>query len=203
VRKAFAKHDARILQSSLRFNHLLNADYICVAQAILRISRRVFTGESAAESVQHMQDRLSALIKSVPGISLEVLPHSEKQRLCTGMSVDVTMQTEPWITDPLQPFLDRARQSLLAAGWSNVPVHPWDLPNIEMGTAGSLLSGHKVLTLGFGPGDVRLAHAPNESVELECLSDAAFGTAVIVHSLIGATVTSALARKCPLPAFLE
>ncbi|MBN1570107.1 MAG: hypothetical protein JXA73_19850 [Acidobacteria bacterium] len=55
--------------------------------------------------------------------------------------------------------------------------------------AGSLLSGERrIPTMGFGPGEIDQAHAPNESLSINKLVSSAFGTAVLVHSIIGAPV---------------
>ncbi len=58
-----------------------------------------------------------------------------------------------------------------------------------MGTAGSVLTrDFKVPTMGYGPGHEELAHADNESVEIGKIHEAVYGTASIVHSLIGVPV---------------
>jgi len=45
-----------------------------------------------------------------------------------------------------------------------------------------------VPTLGYGPGREEDAHTINENVEVENLGEAVYGTAAIVHRLIGVPV---------------
>jgi acetylornithine deacetylase/succinyl-diaminopimelate desuccinylase-like protein len=48
-----------------------------------------------------------------------------------------------------------------------------------------LLDDHNIPTVAFGPGDEKAAYVPNESVEVRDLVEAVFGTAVLIHSVIG------------------
>jgi acetylornithine deacetylase/succinyl-diaminopimelate desuccinylase-like protein len=58
-----------------------------------------------------------------------------------------------------------------------------------MGTAGSVLVGeHAIPTVGFGPGHEEQAHREGESVPIAKLVDCSYGTAAIVHSLVGVPV---------------
>ncbi len=155
--------------------------------AILRISRPIFPGENTQSCLEQTRDRVARAVEPIPSVSIGISVHAEQQRFYTGKTVDVSCRTEPWITDPFQPLFDRAREALKLGGWDHVPLATWELDRSEMGTAGSLLAGEcRIPTLGFGPGEIDQAHAPNESVSVGKLVDAAFGTAVLVHSLIGA-----------------
>lgn len=156
-------------------------------ESTISVTRRIFPGVTASECVEQMQRRVAAALKPTQDLRFDACAHTEHQQLYTGMAADVVCQTEPWITDPLQPMFDRARQALTAAGWKKVPVETWNLKKLGMGTSGNLLaSAHRIPTVGFGPGEVSQAHARNESVSVENLTRAAYGTAVLVHSLIGA-----------------
>jgi len=58
-----------------------------------------------------------------------------------------------------------------------------------MGTAGGVLTrDFNIATVGYGPGEEAMAHSPNESIDLNKLSECVYGTAAIVHSLIGIPV---------------
>jgi acetylornithine deacetylase/succinyl-diaminopimelate desuccinylase-like protein len=58
-----------------------------------------------------------------------------------------------------------------------------------MGTAGSVLTNEfKIPTIGYGPGCEDQAHARDESVEVEKIRMAAYGTASIAHGLVGIPV---------------
>jgi acetylornithine deacetylase len=58
-----------------------------------------------------------------------------------------------------------------------------------MATAGGVLTKeYSIPTIGYGPGNEDVIHAPNEFVEVDKISEAVYGTASIVHSLIGVPV---------------
>lgn len=58
-----------------------------------------------------------------------------------------------------------------------------------MGTAGNVLVQElNIPTIGYGPGREAVAHACNEFVEVDNLNAAVYGTAVIVHGLVGIPV---------------
>ena len=164
-------------------------------EAILQISRPIFPGENAESCLEQIRDRVTRALEPITSVSVHVALHAEQQRFYTGKTVEVSYRTEPWITDPFRALFDRAREALKTGGWNHVSLATWDLNRSEMGTAGSLLSGeHRIPTLGFGPGEIEQAHAPNESLSMDNLVGAAFGTAVLVHSLIGTPLQS-LARS--------
>ena len=65
----------------------------------------------------------------------------------------------------------------------------WKLGSLGMGTAGSvLLNEFKVPVVGYGPGAIEQAHATDEYVELEKISEAVYGTALIAHGIAGIPV---------------
>jgi acetylornithine deacetylase/succinyl-diaminopimelate desuccinylase-like protein len=164
-------------------------------EAILQISRPIFPGENAESCLEQTRDHVARAVEPIPSVSVRVSMHAEQQRFYTGKTIDVSCRTEPWITDPFQPLFDRAREALKLGGWDHVSLTTWNLNRSEMGTAGSLLSGERrIPTLGFGPGEIEQAHAPNECLSMDKLVDAVFGTAVLVHSLIGAPL-QVLARS--------
>lgn len=89
-------------------------------------------------------------------------------------------------TDLLHPMVERAREALLTAGLRWDP-EKWHLDRLGMGTAGSMLTrDFGIPTIGFGPGDEAQAHAVNQSVSIFRLTEATYGTVVLMHGLIGA-----------------
>jgi acetylornithine deacetylase/succinyl-diaminopimelate desuccinylase-like protein len=156
-------------------------------EATIRMSRPVFPGESADYCLEQARKRIAEAAEPIAAVSIEVSPHTEQQRFYTGKVVDVMCKTESWLTDPYQPIFDRMREGLKIAGWDTVPLETWKLDRDGMGTAGSMLAAEcGIPTFGFGPGELAQAHAPNESVAIDKLVDAVYGTAVLAHSLIGA-----------------
>jgi acetylornithine deacetylase/succinyl-diaminopimelate desuccinylase-like protein len=121
-------------------------------------------------------------------VAIAVAVREENQRLYNGRTTMVRRVVHAWATDPFNPLMERARQALSAA---DCEVRPgkWDLRHIGMGTSGSVLTREfQIPTIGYGPGSVDMAHAVNECVEVDRVSMATYGTAAIVHSLIGVPV---------------
>ena len=104
------------------------------------------------------------------------------------------MRIVAWKIDPHEPLLDWAQEALTAAGWKDVQSHQWQTERLGMGTSGSMLvDNYNIPTIGFGPGDEHLAHAPDESIEVDKLVEATYGTAAIVHSFVGGRLNRLLA----------
>ena len=141
-------------------------------------------GEVQKGIEQQAFDRLMNLEKK----EVQLKVKEEKQELYTGLEKEVELMVESWETDPFSKFIDSSRESLSSAG---IKVRPdkWVLPQPQMGTAGSnLVNQYEIPTIGFGPGNEMIAHEPNEYVEAEKISKAAYGTAAIIHNLIGVPV---------------
>jgi acetylornithine deacetylase/succinyl-diaminopimelate desuccinylase-like protein len=155
-------------------------------EAMVRVVRRLLPGESAGGFVRWVRRRADAT-RSVGAIDIDVRPHEEVQHLYTGATSRVRFGTEAWTTDPFDPHVDRARETLRAAGCPPLLRH-WRLDQLGMGTAGAALVRHRIPTVGFGPGDECEAHRSDESIELERLTQAVYATAVMAYSFIGAPV---------------
>ena len=121
-------------------------------------------------------------------VAVEVAVRQEEQQLYTGQTTIVRRVTNAWSTDPFHPLMERARQALAAA---ECEVRPgkWQLGRLGMGTAGSMLVNEFHLpTIGYGPGEETQAHAVDESVAVDRVIEAVYGTASIAHSLVGIPV---------------
>jgi len=58
-----------------------------------------------------------------------------------------------------------------------------------MATAGGvLIKDYQTPAIGYGPGNEKVIHGPDEYVEVDKIVEAVYGTAAIVHSLIGVPV---------------
>jgi acetylornithine deacetylase/succinyl-diaminopimelate desuccinylase-like protein len=167
----------------------------------VRITRRLSPGEAPEQFISWVRGRAPELVTAFNPVVVDVEVHRERQRLYTGRSVDVEFRTAPWATDLLHPFVGRVRDALLIAGWKSVAVRTWALDRPGMGTPGSLLvNQHRIPTLGFGPGDESQVQARHESVNVDRLATAAYGTAVLAHRLIGEPVLWPYGeRRCLAP----
>ena len=119
---------------------------------------------------------------------MDVAVRQENHKLYNGRTTVVRQVRNSWATDPFHPLLERARQALAGA---ECPAQPgkWKLGRLGQGTAGGVLvEDYGIPTIGYGPGDEELAHAPDESVDVERLRSAVYGTAVIAQCLVGVPV---------------
>ena len=157
--------------------------------ASLRVSRRMEQEEEIGAVVGQVQENMAKLANSAGGqVAVEVAVRQEKQKLYTGKVDVVHHVTRAWATDPFHPMIDRARQALEAAGCAVKPGK-WQLGRLGMGTAGSILMNEfKIPTIGYGPGLESQSHVAGEWVELDKVTEAIYGSAVIAHSLVGIPV---------------
>lgn len=151
----------------------------------ISITRRLFAGETAAGISAWLNDEMVNGVEKDLGVAVDVHLHQELQRPYTGTSVNVRAVTQPWFTDLRHPLVDHAREALASAGFEWAP-ELWELDRLGMGTAGSYITSEiGIPTIGFGPGEEAHSHACDESVSIPHLVEAAYGTAAIVHGLIG------------------
>ncbi len=156
--------------------------------AYIKFNRRLLPHENTSEIADRIREFSLKGMTPSPDINMVVQVREEIQKLQNGETVQVRLMSDAWETDPFSPLMDRARQALSSAGCKSQPGK-WKLPQLGMGTAGSILTKRfNIPTIGYGPGDELLAHAANEYVETERISECVLGTASIVHSLVGVPV---------------
>jgi acetylornithine deacetylase/succinyl-diaminopimelate desuccinylase-like protein len=157
-------------------------------QVLIRFKRRLSPSEQADDVVQRIEKRAVTAAKMAGIIAVNAFLRKENQKMYTGRLVQASHMTKAWATDPFDPMLERARESLAAAGCAIRP-DKWKLKHIGMGTAGSvLLNEFKVPVIGYGPGTEEAAHAVNEYVEMKSIEEAIYGTAVLAHGIAGIPV---------------
>jgi len=144
--------------------------------------------DDVAAVVDHVRHEAARAARAVGTLAVEVGVSQRTRTLCSGKTTVVRRITHAWMTDPFHPLMERARQALSAAQCAVRPGK-WQLGKPGMGTSGGLLvNEYKIPTIGYGPGDETHAHAANESVSIENITQCVYGTAAIVHSLIGVPV---------------
>jgi acetylornithine deacetylase/succinyl-diaminopimelate desuccinylase-like protein len=152
----------------------------------VRVVRRLTPGQVSEGLVEWVRRRAVEAVGESRA-SVDVAVHEEQQHLFTGHTASVRFETRPWETDRFEPLVDGAREALAEAGWRRVNVTGWQLRDLGMGTAGSVLvRDYHIPTIGFGPGDERVIHKPNEVVGVRRMVEAADGTAVLAHRFVGA-----------------
>ncbi|HBC87239.1 MAG TPA: hypothetical protein DCZ94_09815 [Lentisphaeria bacterium] len=152
------------------------------------VSKRLRGSESSEEVVSWLNHEVGVLVQNERKVAVEVAVISENQKMYNGSRTIVKRVTNAWQTDPYSPLMQRARQSLSAAE-CEVRTGKWNLGRLGMGTAGSVFSGEfKIPVIGYGPGTEECAHAPDEFVLLDKIYESVYGTAAIVHGLVGIPV---------------
>jgi acetylornithine deacetylase/succinyl-diaminopimelate desuccinylase-like protein len=156
------------------------------SEELIRLRLPVGPGEDAADAVGLVKRLARAAADSIGDVAADARVHTERRRFYTGRPVEFLCWNNAWATDPSLPLVRRALDALTAAGCPDTAVRSWKPTDLRMGSAGALVAnGGHVPTLCFGPGDEDRAHTSEESVEIEKLVDAVFGTAVLVHGAIG------------------
>lgn len=159
-----------------------------VWRARMDVHRRLAAADNASDVAARVRREAELVAMSAGQGVVDAAVCEEDARLYTGHNTRVARVTPPWRLDPFNPLMLRARQALAAAG---LPVRAgcWQVGRPDMGTAGGvLMTEYDVPVIGFGPGEEAQAHAPNESVSVELIAQAVYGTAAIAHALVGVPV---------------
>lgn len=158
------------------------------ARRDLRLLHRVSEGMNAGTVLEQIRHEVRLAAHPTPDVDVAVAVHKERLRLHDGQVHTVRRVSNAWSTDPFCHLMERARQSLSAAG-CEVRPGKWKLGQLGMGTAGGLLVGEfGIPTIGYGPGREEKAHAVDEEVSFNDMMEAMYGTSSMVHALIGIPV---------------
>jgi acetylornithine deacetylase/succinyl-diaminopimelate desuccinylase-like protein len=156
--------------------------------ATIAVERRLVQDEVVDQVVARMRKEATRLAHTAGVVEVDVAVQERAETMATGLVMKLKKVTHAWTTDPFSPLLARARQSLAAAGCVVRPGR-WKLSRLGMGTSGSVLNNeYRIPTVGYGPGREEDAHTPGESVELKKVLECTYGTAAMVHGLVGIPV---------------
>ncbi len=154
----------------------------------LRLMHRISEGSNPDVVLEHIRHEVGMITKPSPQMNVDVVVREECQKLHNGRVKTVRKISNAWSTDPFSRLMERARQSLSAAG-CEVRPGKWTLGRLGMGTAGgTLVNEYGIPTIGYGPGCEEKAHAIDEQVACADILQAVYGTGSIVHALIGVPV---------------
>ncbi len=157
-------------------------------RATIPVVKRLGFGEDAGSVVSQFKHHAVLAAQTSGAVAVDVAVHKEAKRLYNGQTSVVQHVTHAWSIDPFHPLMSRVCQSLAASG-CEVRPGKWQLGRLGMGTAGSVLVREfNVPTIGYGPGLEDQAHAAGEFVETAKVAEAVYGTAAMVHGLIGIPV---------------
>lgn len=159
-----------------------------VRRATIQMERRLSPSDNVGVLLSQTKHEATMAAHASGAVAVGVMVRQERQRLYTGRKTVVRRVVHAWSTDPFHPLMERARQALSAADCMVRPGR-WNLGRMGMGTAGSVLTrDFQIPTIGYGPGAEDKAHSVNECVDVKHLAEAVYGTAAIVHCLIGIPV---------------
>jgi putative selenium metabolism hydrolase len=131
------------------------ADY-----AHLYLDRRLTWGETKETAIAELQDILDKL-----GIQGEIIVPYYKGRGWTGLEYGMEKYFPTWKVEESHPVVQLGRQVYVDLFGSEPVIDKWNFS-----TNGVVINGvYGIPIVGFGPGDERLAHAPNEKVPVDHL----------------------------------
>ena len=141
--------------------------------------------ETAADWLKHETELVVGTQKA---LAVEVMVTEDEQKLFCKKKTLVKHVSRTWQTDPFDPLMEKSRQALTAAG-CEVKTGKWKLCHPGMGTAGSVFcNDFHIPVIGYGPGEEEQAHNIDESVDFGKVVECMYGSAAIVHSLVGIPV---------------
>ncbi len=161
-------------------------------RASFSVYQRFWDSEQIDRVISNVKNEALLATKQSTQASISVSLCKQTHETYTGVRTTVEKKALPWETNPFHPFMARSRQALDAAG-CHVRSGKWCLQQMDTGTAGGVLVNEfGIPTLGYGPGNEAVIHGPDEHAETDKIIEASFGTAVIVHNMIGVPVLGRL-----------
>lgn len=155
---------------------------------VIDVCRRLPDTETVSGTLEQIKHEARAAAASVGHVAVNVAVRREERQLYTRRTTLLEQRVDAWSLDPYHPLIMRARHALTAAG-CDVSCGKFRLPRLGMGTAGGVLMNQfDVPAIAYGPGSEDTCHGPNESVSVSRASQAIYGTAAIIHSLVGIPV---------------
>ncbi|MCK5850738.1 MAG: M20/M25/M40 family metallo-hydrolase [Kiritimatiellae bacterium] len=157
-------------------------------RATIEVNHRFNDSQEPDVVVDQIKHQATLAVQAIGNIAVDVAVRKETQKMYTGTTTVTRKVTNAWEIDPFCPLMERSRHALEAAG---CPVRPgkWNLGRVGMATAGGVITkDYKIPAIGYGPGNEKVIHGPNEYVEVDKIIAAVYGTAAIAHSLIGVPV---------------
>jgi len=130
----------------------------------VHIDRRLTAGEtreSALDEIATMLDRI--------GVAAEIIELEYDESSYTGVRYPAEKYFPVWVLDEHHPIVDAAAETYRRVFFDEPTISHWDFS-----TNGTVITGiYGIPAIGFGPGDEKYAHAPNEKVAISDLIAAA------------------------------
>lgn len=144
--------------------------------------------ENADTVINNLNKKAVSITKPIGKVITQVSLKREEHLLYTGKKVLTNYISNAWEINPYNPVVERVKQALEAGG-EEVLFNKWQLNQVEMATSGNVIVNEfKIPAIGYGPGLPEKAHTIDEFVEIEKITQAVYGTALIAHGICGIPV---------------
>jgi acetylornithine deacetylase/succinyl-diaminopimelate desuccinylase-like protein len=112
-------------------------------RASIGLNRRLSDAEDVGGVLEQVKHQAALVAQSAGDVAVKVLVREQNHRLYTGKTTVVRHITHAWSIDPFHPLMERARQTLSAAG-CQVRPGKWRLGQAGMATAGGVLTASTI-----------------------------------------------------------
>ncbi|MEB3284911.1 MAG: M20/M25/M40 family metallo-hydrolase [Candidatus Sericytochromatia bacterium] len=140
----------------------------------LALDRRFLPSESTDAILWQVQSIINRIAADDPTFKAELRARCVQIRSFTGLTQDGPCLVHPFVTDAEHPLVLATRQALETLG-QQPRLSRWTFPT----DAGYTASLKRITTVGYAPGDEKIAQTPFEHVRLDHLLSALAGYAAI------------------------
>ena len=124
----------------------------------IHIDRRLTAGESRETAMREISEILERT-----GVRAEVIDLTYDEPSYTGIRYPTEKCFPAWVIDEQHPIVQAATETYRRVFRTEPSVSHWDFS-----TNGTVITGvYGIPAIGFGPGDEKFAHAPNEKVSID------------------------------------
>ncbi len=177
------------LNDRLKFDPFLGKGTIVVSQiffkspsqnavpdeCVIHIDRRLTAGETKESAYAEIRDIFEKL-----NIDAEIIDLTYPGKGYKGVSYSAEKYFPTWVMKEDDLIVQAARSAYKTAFGEEPKIDKWDFSTNGVATAGIF----KIPSVGFGPGDEKYAHAPNEKVRASDLIKAAAFYAAFPKTLV-------------------
>lgn len=133
-------------------------------ECVIHIDRRLTAGETKESAFEEIRE-----IFKKTGIDAEIIELTYSKPAYTGIEYPVEKYFPTWVLEENTEVVQAAKETYIKTFGSEPLIDKWTFSTNGIATAGV----YGIPTVGFGPGDEKYAHAPNEKVKIEHLVKAA------------------------------
>jgi len=155
------KHDAFLGKGTVTVSEFVSGSpSLCAVadSARLHLDRRLTWGETKESALAEVREQ-------VKGLSAEVEVLQYREKAYTGRAYGMEKYYPTWVLEPEHPVVSRAEKVYRKLFSAEPRVDKW-----TFSTNAVTINGiYGIPTVGFGPGNEVLAHAPNEKVLIDDL----------------------------------